>query len=134
MWRSVQKLIECECKDHYEIIYFVTSDDKPYVLKSIGYLCATLYFDKYTSLRNGKVYLTYPIMIIKSFGVKESFQGQGLGDKILKYAIQDAKTYQTKHITLDDMSDNYRKKRNIYSKNGFYYLEENGPEMQLDLT
>jgi len=36
---------------------------------------------------------------------------------------------ESKSITLDDMSDHYRKSHNIYVKNGFQYVEEDGPEM-----
>ena len=133
MWPSIQKSIEFTFDDHYEIIYYATADNTPYILEALGYLCATLYFDKDTMLRNGKVYLTKPCMIIKSFGVGELFRGNGLGDKILKFAINDAKKYRARTISLDDMSDNSRKEHNIYKNNGFYYLEDWGPEMQLDL-
>jgi len=133
MWPNVQKSIEFKHEDHYEVIYFVTADDKPYIMESIGHIHATLFFDKYTNLRSGRVYFTGPHLRINSFSVNEIFRGQGLGTKILKYAINDARQYQAKNITLDDMSDNHRQKRNIYVNNGFYYLEDWGPEMQLDL-
>lgn len=36
---------------------------------------------------------------------------------------------EIKYIELDDMSDNYRYENNVYSKCGFKYKDDTGPEM-----
>lgn len=61
------------------------------------------------------------------------------GSILLKHVINDIKNYNKKHlekisrICLDDMTERYRQKHNIYIKFGFIYKNNYGPEMILNL-
>ena len=61
------------------------------------------------------------------------FRNRGIGTKLLKKCFEISDEI-VEFYELDDMTDRYNKKNNIYIKNGFYYVNvENGyavgPEM-----
>jgi ribosomal protein S18 acetylase RimI-like enzyme len=70
---------------------------------------------------------------IININTKNGYEGQGHASKLLSKLIVFAKKHEVKEIYLDDMSDNYRKKSNIYIKFGFTYIDDYGPEMVLVL-
>jgi GNAT superfamily N-acetyltransferase len=70
------------------------------------------------------------IMYIVSLYIKEKYRGQGYGSALLKKIIDECRKTNTRVIMVDDMSSNYKKKRNIYVKHKFKYSNKNyGPEM-----
>ena len=71
-------------------------------------------------------------MIIMSLSTFSHFQGCGHATKMLQYLINLAQKFKLKAINLDDMSDHYRRPtpENIYLKNGWQYLSNDGPEMR----
>ena len=71
--------------------------------------------------------------IIVSMIIKEEWRGQGYGTLLLKNIIEYCKECNINKIELDDMSDNFNKKNNIYVKNGFKYIQKGYPEMVLYL-
>lgn len=67
--------------------------------------------------------------------VKGEYRNKGIGTKLIKKIILYTYTkYKVKIVKLDDMSDKYRKKNNIYLKLGFHYDEIWGPEMTVLTT
>lgn len=82
-------------------------------------------------------YIICIINFIENNGIITTFNtfinNKGYGSYLLKVLIKDIvnKYPYIKKIILDDMSDRFRKKNNIYINNGFRYLEDSGPEMEL---
>jgi len=78
-------------------------------------------------------------IIITSLIIHKDFRGQGFGLQLIEECISFAKTNQIHKLILDDMSDRFGLKNNIYVKKGFSYvsldenLVPNGPEMELCL-
>ena len=68
---------------------------------------------------------------ITDFSCTESNKGHG--SILLNYVIKEVKKLKIDVILLDDMSKQYRKLHNIYTKFGFNYLHDFGPEMKLTL-
>ncbi len=126
-----RKSIEFDFDYKQEIIYYVSKNNV--MGDSIGYAFVTLTFDNKIVLRNGKTLFLNPKMRINSFAVNHDKRCQGFGSQILHGLIHDAIESGVITIELDDMSDNYRKKRNIYTKFGFSYTNDIGPEMMLIL-
>jgi GNAT superfamily N-acetyltransferase len=62
--------------------------------------------------------------------VNSSVQGKGLGTLLLSAVIITAGNEGIEKVTLDDVSNNYRKRDNIYLKLGFRYEKKFGPEMK----
>lgn len=93
---------------------------KKYVIKQ-GYLECCI-------KRNPKV------MRITFMLIKPKFRGVGNGTKLLLKALKEAYlNHNVKTVTLDDMSNNYRKENNIYLKVGLKYDADWGPEMTGDI-
>jgi ribosomal protein S18 acetylase RimI-like enzyme len=63
--------------------------------------------------------------------IKEGYREYGFGTLLLKIFIRICKNKKIKKIELDDMTDNFNKKNNIYLKNGFRYIKKGFPEMIL---
>lgn len=61
--------------------------------------------------------------------VEESHRGRGIGTRLLlrlaELCIEDG----VRRIEVDDMSDRFRMRRNIYRNLGFVYRRDTGPEM-----
>lgn len=68
-------------------------------------------------------------LFISSLSVRESSRGQLEGIKMLRRAAEYARKMGIDLIRLDDMSDHYRKSRNIYVRAGFHYDSPDGCEM-----
>lgn len=69
---------------------------------------------------------------ILSLNTKERIRGRGYATKLISKAIEMAiKDPNIYSIHVDDMSNNYRLKNNIYIKCGFEYVENDSPEMIL---
>ncbi len=66
---------------------------------------------------------------IIDLGTKEEFRGKGFASILLKKMIDEAYRLQCRTITLDDASDLFGKKENIYLKFGFEYVVSGQPEM-----
>lgn len=60
-------------------------------------------------------------------------QGKGYGSALLSEVIEYMRDQGYSCILLDDMSERARKPHNIYTKFGFEYVHEYGPEMILHL-
>ena len=73
------------------------------------------------------------VMTIKWFTTHSDYRQKGMGDYLLKNVIRYAKENNIKEIELDDMTDRFSQKDNIYLKNGFVYLSKGSPEMTLKL-
>lgn len=95
---------------------------------TIGYLICNLEFDNIHYLRN-RTYVVNGSMYLRSLFVEPMYRGEGNGTKLLQHGIQFAHNVGIRDITLDDMSDRYRCKDNIYLKNGFKYVGD-GCEMR----
>ncbi|AYV76408.1 MAG: acetyltransferase GNAT family protein [Terrestrivirus sp.] len=67
--------------------------------------------------------------MIHNLWVEEQFRNKKIGTHLLRKLVIKMFDMGIVHIELDDMSDNYRKVRNIYVKHGFKYKYETGPEM-----
>ena len=78
------------------------------------------------------IYVVNNEICIRWLEVIESERGKGYGKRLLFMVAQRHK--RDKRITLDDMSDGYRKPGNIYLACGFRYMEEDGPEMESSVS
>lgn len=96
-----------------------------------GNLTATLIKEHPHKLRSGKVYYNSKYITIGSLYVDPFLRNKGIGSILLNQLIEYAKKTNTQKIILDDMSDNFRLRNNIYLKHGFQYVNEFGPEMEL---
>jgi len=92
-----------------------------------------LFLDSYYGKIYGVINKNYKVCNITLFKIKKHFQNKKHGTRLLQYYIQLCKDSNVKHIELDDMTDNYRKNNNIYIKVGFVYINDDGPEMRLNL-
>ena len=70
---------------------------------------------------------------INSLNVNGNYQNNGYGSIILHHLIEYCINNQIKYITLDDMSDRFNQKNNIYLKFGFTYIHYGFPEMKLNI-
>lgn len=61
--------------------------------------------------------------------VLRKYRGMGLATCLLWHLYDILNKEGIKYIELDDCSDLYRDRNNIYLKIGAKYIEENGPEM-----
>ena len=68
---------------------------------------------------------------INSLNINFNYQNKGYGSIILSNLIDYCINNQINNITLDDMSDRFNQKNNIYLKFGFRYIENGFPEMVL---
>lgn len=93
-------------------------------------LSATLIKENSHKLRNGKVYYGSQHFVLGSLHVDPKLRNKGIGSILLNRLIEYAKKNNVDKIVLDDMTDNYRKRNNIYLKHEFRYLSNNGPEME----
>lgn len=64
--------------------------------------------------------------------LRSSVNGKGYATALLVYASKEAVRRGITVINLDDCSDKWRKPYNIYTKVGFEYVDEYGPEMTGD--
>lgn len=67
--------------------------------------------------------------MLMSLRVEEAHRGQGLGLLLLGVVAEWCIDEGVRRVDLDDMSDNARSDRNIYSRAGFRYLRSWGCEM-----
>ena len=74
------------------------------------------------------------ICTITNLNIFEDYQHKGYGTFLLKYLINYCKENNINKILLDDMSSNFNKQNNIYLKNGFNYIINGFPEMEIDLN
>lgn len=74
-----------------------------------------------------KIKILHVIMIF----INVECRGMGLGNELLNYFIDYSVKNNIHSIHLDDMSDRYRHKNNLYIKNKFKYIDKIGPEMIL---
>jgi ribosomal protein S18 acetylase RimI-like enzyme len=75
---------------------------------------------------------THDTMYITSLTTMPEFRNQGHASHLLQEAIKLAYSKGLQCISVEDMSDNYRSGHNIYIKNGFSYVSNDG-EMELHL-
>ena len=73
-------------------------------------------------------------MVIKFVSVDKEYRRRGIGLYLMLVALFDAKTHNIKKVTLDDDSDQARQPRNLYTRLGFKYEEDFGPEMEADIN
>lgn len=66
---------------------------------------------------------------ILSLHVDELYRNNGYGTFLLKEIIKYCMENNIKIIKLDDVSDNFNKKNNIYTKLNFKYISSGFPEM-----
>jgi len=71
------------------------------------------------------------ICSINSLSINDKYQNQGYGSILLYNLIEYCKKNEIKNIILDDMSDRFNQKNNIYLKFGFRYIINGLPEMEL---
>lgn len=69
------------------------------------------------------------IMSINSLYVNEEYRGQGIGSYLLANMIKKAEKNKIKMIELEDDSDRFKKKNNIYYNFGFHYAYDYDPKM-----
>ena len=67
---------------------------------------------------------------LKIMFIKSKIPKRGTATLLLLVTIINAYEKGIKTVSLDDMSDNYRKKNNIYIKLGLRYVNSQGPEME----
>ena len=104
-----------------------------YTIKNyFGFIEYVLIYDNIHQLRNRKYYENGYIQITNIY-VKMKYRNQGHGTHLIRKCITHAKELDIKTIKLDDMSDNYKRKNNIYLRNGFRYNKIGEPEMTLIL-
>ena len=65
------------------------------------------------------------VVTLLSLYIKLQYRGKGYGTLLLLDFLQESYKNNAIHITLDDCSDNYRKKNNIYVKYGLKYIYNN---------
>ena len=94
----------------------------------IGHITSAHFITNTHKLRN-KEYNVYLEGTICNLVVNKKFRGQGYGTRLLRIAMDEIKKKNIHVIKLDDMSDRFRKKNNIYVKHGFKYINDNGPDM-----
>jgi GNAT superfamily N-acetyltransferase len=88
---------------------------------------------------NGYGYISYVldtklfVCTIIDFYIKKEHRGKHYGNRLLINFIKFMKTLNIKQIILDDMSDRFNQKNNIYVLNGFKYYNNGYPEMYLNL-
>jgi len=70
---------------------------------------------------------------IISLNVNERYQNKGYGSILLSNLIDHCKNNKITCIMLDDMSDRFNQKNNIYLNFGFNYITSGFPEMELIL-
>lgn len=69
------------------------------------------------------------ICIVLDLFTYETYRNKGYGSVLLNEIKKYCRTKQIKEIHLDDCSNNFNKKNNIYIKNGFIYETPKQPEM-----
>ncbi len=69
------------------------------------------------------------VMILANIETVPEFQRQGFGSKLIRRAIWEARRNGCTQVRLDDCSDGFNSKHNIYLKNGFVYERIGLPEM-----
>jgi predicted acetyltransferase len=89
---------------------------------------------KYVKLYNNKKYIGQIFYFfiedtcyIGNFNVIKNERNKGYGTILLNYCLKDVRdNFNIKIVKLTDISDNIGKYNNIYIKNGFTYLDEQG--------
>jgi len=72
--------------------------------------------------------------IITSLHTKKEYRKKGYATKLLKRATWEAERNNIKYIELDDCSNYFHKRENIYLKHGFKYVIPGFPEMRKELA
>lgn len=68
-------------------------------------------------------------VIVGFINVPEEKRGMGVGTKLMKSIQKWSTMWGAEKVTLDDCSDRFRKKNNLYIKCGFKYISKGHPEM-----
>lgn len=68
-------------------------------------------------------------VMISAVYVPEELRSRGCATKLLKSVQKWSNIWGAKKVTLDDCSENFNKKDNVYLKCGFKYMSKNEPEM-----
>ena len=119
--------IDVHITNDYEIrMYYYYFSNKMFS----GTICGFIKSDNTHILRSKKKYSNEKILLLSSFFVNNEYRRKGIGSILLKCMIDVARKHNIKKILLDDMSDNYRLHNNIYITHGFYYVHDDGPEME----
>jgi GNAT superfamily N-acetyltransferase len=101
--------------------------------ESIGFINFSVEYNNYHNLRSRQVFKRPNTHVIDLY-IAHKYRNKGYGTMLLQYVISFCKNkFNVSEINLEDMSDNYRKKRNIYLKHGFKYNTKDGCEMRLQL-
>ena len=66
---------------------------------------------------------------ISSVVTQKKYRGNGIASFLI-LLVADYCENITSKIVLDDMSDNFMMKNNLYTNIGFYYIAQNAPEME----
>lgn len=129
MYQCVHEYI-CKDNDILEIIFYITQSGLPYytILDLIRFnnKCIIAWSTLIINKQENEATLTW----IKT---NNEYQKKGYASKLINHMINYCRDSQISEINLDDMTDNYRKDNNLYLKNGFKYVDDNGPEMFLSL-
>jgi GNAT superfamily N-acetyltransferase len=88
----------------------------------------TIIFASFHSLRN-RSYYDNAVCHIGSLVTDQNYRNMGYATKLLEMIKQICLDSNIRTITLDDCSDNFNTKNNVYVKNGFSYVDEGFPEM-----
>ena len=64
--------------------------------------------------------------------LKSVEKNKGMASRLIQLVCLEAVERNIKKIVVDDCSNRYRKSRNIYTKMGMKYINEDGPEMEGD--
>ena len=75
------------------------------------------------------VFTTPATFHITNIFVEPDWRNQGIASRLLKRLVWELKKNNIYTLTLDDCSDTGR----LYTKFGFYYIEDGYPEMELRL-
>lgn len=91
-------------------------------------------YDEYSYI-SGIVYKNEKELYINYFHVKYENRGNGIGSKLLKKIILvSINKYNINKVFLEDESQKYRKKNNIYIKFGFIYITKESKKMKLNIN
>jgi hypothetical protein len=112
----------------------ITSDITYEDEESIGYIYNLMNINTNTKIGYLNIIINYneKSSIITDFYCMDTNKGHG--SILLNFLINQMKKLQIKNITLDDMTNKYRNLHNIYTKFGFNYIYDVGPEMILLLN
>jgi GNAT superfamily N-acetyltransferase len=97
-------------------------------INNIGHVTIGISYDFIKTLRSSTKYINYECTIVSLF-IEKEYRNKGYGTQLLNYVKQYCINKGLKRIKLDDMTDNFNMKNNIYLKFGFKYIDDGQPEM-----